>query len=189
MSLRPRSRSIRRRDSVPAPAAASVSAPVSVAGGMAGAFAELLRHNLVDVAPDHRSGPVFVQQAEGAWRLDTDAAALVARCGLKAQAIDDWLAVARLPRQGFYAGLRLTASTFSRKGKDEALDPAVTERLLRQSALMVNAAEVFGDGAAAWMTRPHPLLGGDTPLDAGSNEYGGVQVREILAAIQHGGVV
>ena len=99
------------------------------------------------------------------------------------------LQVANLPKQGFYGGLRLAPSTLSRKNKDDTLDAAVTERLVRQSELMVKAAEVFGDGAGTWMTKAHPLLEGRTPLDAASNEYGGVKVRQILNAIEHGGVV
>ena len=54
---------------------------------------------------------------------------------------------------------------------------------------MVKAAEVFGEGAGKWMTKAHPLLGGQTPIDAASNEYGGTKVRQILNAIEHGGVV
>ncbi len=161
----------------------------SVAGTMASAFIEVVEHNLVaQKGRKQRAAQIFIQH-DGAYRLDTDAAAAIAKRGLKAQVVDDWLAVAHLPRKGFYDGLRLSASTLSRKGKDEALDVAVTERLVRQSELMVKAAEVFGEGAVAWMTKPNPLLGGDTPIDAATNEYGGTQVREILNAIQHGGVV
>jgi len=164
------------------------SAPDSTAGTMASAFAALVDRNLMDRVQGAKATRIF-RQCDDAWLLDTDAAAQVARRGLKAQVVEDWLAVSHLPKKGFYDGLRLSPSTLSRKGRDQPLDAAVTERLVRQSDLMVRATEVFGDGAVAWMTKAHPLLGGLSPLDVASNEYGGTQVREILGAIQHGGVV
>jgi len=162
--------------------------PASLSGAMASAFTAVVDRNLMDRSPRSRTADIF-REHDDAWRLDTDAAAQVARRGLKAQVVEDWLAVSRLPKKGFYDGLRLSPSTLSRKGRDQPLDAAVTERLVRQSDLMVRATEVFGEGAAAWMTKAHPLLGGLSPLDVASNEYGGTQVREILNAIHHGGVV
>lgn len=153
---------------------------------LARGIAQVVQTNVADAA----GAKVHIFRTVGtSSRLDTQAAAFVAHHGLKVQAIEDWLQVANLPRQGFYGGLRLSPSTLSRKNKDDTLDAAVTERLVRQSELMVKAAEVFGDGAGTWMTKAHPLLEGRTPLDAASNEYGGVKVRQILNAIEHGGVV
>lgn len=153
---------------------------------LAKSIARVVEVNVVD-----RAGvkvQIFRMNSTGS-RLDTQAAAFVARHGLKAQVVEDWLSVANLPKQGFYGGLRLSPSTLSRKSKGDTLDPAVTERLVRQSDLMVKAAEVFGEGAGKWLTKPHPLLGGQTPIDAASNEYGGTKVRQILNAIEHGGTV
>jgi putative toxin-antitoxin system antitoxin component (TIGR02293 family) len=153
---------------------------------LARGIAEVVQTNMVDAT----GAAVHIFRMVGtSSRLDTQAAAFVAHHGLKVQAVEDWLQVANLPKQGFYGGLRLSPSTLSRKNKDDTLDAAVTERLVRQSELMVKAAEVFGDGAGRWMTKAHPLLEGCTPLDAASNEYGGVKVRQILNAIEHGGVV
>ena len=153
---------------------------------LARGIAEVVQTNMVDTT----CATVHIFRMVGSSsRLDTQAAAFVAHHGLKVQAVEDWLQVANLPKQGFYGGLRLAPSTLSRKNKDDTLDAAVTERLVRQSELMVKAAEVFGDGAGTWMTKAHPLLEGRTPLDAASNEYGGVNVRQILNAIEHGGVV
>jgi len=153
---------------------------------LADALARVVEINVVD--PAGGAFQIF-RSSEMGLRLDMQAAALVARHGLKAQVVEDWLRVAKLPKQGLYAGLRLTPSTLSRKRKGDTLDPAVTERLVRQSELMVKAAEVFGEGASKWMAKAHPLLGGQTPVDAASNEYGGARVRQILNAIEHGGVV
>ena len=50
-------------------------------------------------------------------------------------------------------------------------------------------AEVFGENGAAWMTAPHDLLGGKAPVQYATNEFGGAKVRQILNAIEYGGVV
>ena len=176
----------RRDPSTPTPAPERPGAQDSFAQTLARDIAQVVRTNVADAA----GAEVHIFRSVGSSsRLDTQAAAFVAHHGLKVQAVEDWLQVANLPKQGFYGGLRLSPSTLSRKNRGDTLDAAVTERLVRQSELMVKAAEVFGDGAGTWMTKAHPLLEGRTPLDAASNEYGGVRVRQILNAIEHGGVV
>ena len=85
--------------------------------------------------------------------------------------------------------LCVNASTLSRTRPEAPLEPGVTERLFRQSDLLVRAAEVFGEHGPIWMTKPHPLLDGKTPIEFAANEYGGEKVRAILTAIEHGGVV
>lgn len=176
----------RREAAAPAGAAEKSDSPDTFAQTLARDIAQVLQTNVADAT----GAKVHIFRTVGtSSRLDTQAAAFVAHHGLRVQAIEDWLQVANLPKQGFYGGLRLSPSTLSRKNKDDTLDAAVTERLVRQSELMVKAAEVFGDGAGTWMTKAHPLLEGRTPLDAASNEYGGIKVRQILNAIEHGGVV
>ncbi|SDZ40047.1 Predicted phosphoesterase [Variovorax sp. YR634] len=50
------------------------------------------------------------------------------------------------------------------------------------------AVQVFGSAAKAWLNKPHRLLDGQTPAVFAAG--GGLQkVKEILIAIQHGGVV
>lgn len=125
-------------------------------------------------------------------KLNTDAVARYATCGVRPSALDEWFKVSRLPRrQDLFGALSLNASTLSRARRSSAqeLDAVVTERMFRQSDLMVRAAEVFGDDGPTWMTKPHPLLDGKTPAEFATNEYGGEKVRSILAAIQYGGVV
>ena len=43
--------------------------------------------------------------------------------------------------------------------------------------------------ASRWMRQPHPLLGGETPLDCAKSSSGALRVRDILMAIKFGGVV
>ena len=51
-----------------------------------------------------------------------------------------------------------------------------------QSDLLDYANKVLDDGEK-WLSTPHPLLDGKTPAEADP-----IKVREILNAIEHGGV-
>lgn len=43
--------------------------------------------------------------------------------------------------------------------------------------------------AAAWLTQPHPMLDGKTPLDCAKSDSGAERVKDILNSIKYGGVV
>ena len=60
-----------------------------------------------------------------------------------------------------------------------------TERLARVVAL---AESIWDDPAAsrAFLNRPHPLLGGDTPLDVAQTERGARRVERLLYDVEHG---
>lgn len=121
--------------------------------------------------------------------MNRDAAAYWASRSLLATALNQWFAAIRLERKDPFISLQLVPSTRSRAGPDTKLDAAVTERMLRQSELFVRAAEVFGEDGAIWMTKPHDLLDGKSPMEYATNEFGGAKVRQILNAIEYGGVV
>jgi putative toxin-antitoxin system antitoxin component (TIGR02293 family) len=122
--------------------------------------------------------------------LNRDAAAHWASRRLPAAALDQWFMATGLEKKkDLYTALQVSPSTLSRAKPDTTLDAAVTERMLRQSELFVRAAEVFGEDGATWMTRPHDLLDGKAPVEYATNEFGGMKVRQVLNAIEYGGVV
>ncbi|HEY8610538.1 MAG TPA: MbcA/ParS/Xre antitoxin family protein [Roseomonas sp.] len=53
------------------------------------------------------------------------------------------------------------------------------------------AIEVWSDTerASHWLSRPHPLLDGRTPLSVATTEAGAQQVEAILGRLQHGSAV
>ena len=69
---------------------------------------------------------------------------------------------------------------------------AVTARSLRRMKIELKALaeEVFetADEAARWLRRPHPMLGGETPLGCAKSIYGAERVRDILLSIKYGHV-
>ena len=76
-------------------------------------------------------------------------------------------------------------ATYKRRTK---LSPSESERTERLARVIAAAEYVWGDRGAAreWLTRPHPELGGRTPLDAGLSEVGARQVEELLDRIFYG---
>jgi putative toxin-antitoxin system antitoxin component (TIGR02293 family) len=62
------------------------------------------------------------------------------------------------------------------------------EQTRRFDQVVAVAAEVWRDAARArdWLTRPHMLLGGQTPLAMAVTEGGAVRVEQILRNLQHG---
>jgi putative toxin-antitoxin system antitoxin component (TIGR02293 family) len=71
-----------------------------------------------------------------------------------------------------------------RRDRLSTLESERTERLARIAAA---AIEIFGeDDARTFMTAPHPMLRGETPLDAAATELGAREVEAILRGIEYG---
>ncbi len=135
------------------------------------------------------SARIFVDEGDE-MLFDRSLAARVASSSVPAGIVDSWFEVSQFPlKKDALNALSLHASTLSRSQADRPLDPVVTERMLRQSELLVRAAEVFGEQGSIWMTKPHPLLDDKSPAAYASNEFAAERVRSVLNAIKHGGVV
>lgn len=144
-------------------------------------FNRIVSNNVVGRRPS--ASPIFTETGR-----NDRAAAQVLDHGLNEHALDQWLAVTGLPRLQVFAALGEPQAVRAHGG-GRTLDAAVAERLLRLSELFVMARRVFGSGATVWLTRPHDLLDGKSPLLAAKSEFGGLCVRNMLLAIEHGGVV
>lgn len=78
-------------------------------------------------------------------------------------------------------------SRATRQRRDR-LRPEEGERLLRVARVVSLALEVWGDegDAGAFLTEPHALLGGATPIERATSEIGARQVEEILWGLHLG---
>lgn len=92
-------------------------------------------------------------------------------------------------------GLMTTVAPFRAFGVDMGShlpwpqDPQeVSESEIQPQDLLDLATQVFGAAARTWLNKPHRLFNGRTPA-AFAAEGGSEQVRAMLIAIQHGGVV
>lgn len=78
-----------------------------------------------------------------------------------------------------------------RASKGQALPTHTAENVLRVLELEQMANDTFESEEAAhkWLRRSHPMLDGESPLEAAKTSYGARRVKEILVAIVYGGVV
>ncbi|SDC52241.1 Protein of unknown function [Variovorax sp. CF079] len=136
---------------------------------------------------------VFVEMHEAGhhrMNFNIDLAATLAAKPVTAAAVRQWFEATGMERRkDLFLALHVHPSTLSRAGPETEMDASVTERMLRHSDLLVRAAEVFGEDGKTWLTKPHDLLGGKTPMEFAGNEFGGAKVRAMLNAIEYGGVV
>lgn len=77
------------------------------------------------------------------------------------------------------------AATFKRRTRLSAEESERTERLARIVALAESIWDNQSD-ARAFLNRPHPLLGGDTPLSVAQTELGARRVERLLYDVEHG---
>jgi putative toxin-antitoxin system antitoxin component (TIGR02293 family) len=76
-------------------------------------------------------------------------------------------------------------ATFKRRSRLSVEESQRTERLARVVAL-TEALWDDEDQARAFLNRPHPLLGEETPLDVAHSEIGARRVEQLLSDIEHG---
>ena len=77
------------------------------------------------------------------------------------------------------------AATFKRRTRLSPEESQRTERLARVVALAESIWENPAE-SRAFLNRPHPLLGGDTPLDTAQSELGARRVERLLYDVEHG---
>ena len=72
--------------------------------------------------------------------------------------------------------------------RTEQLSPLESERTERVARLFVHARRALGTEAEAraFMTTPHPLLDGRTPIDAARTDLGARRTEQILNALEYG---
>jgi putative toxin-antitoxin system antitoxin component (TIGR02293 family) len=88
--------------------------------------------------------------------------------------------------------LDLDRTTVSRRAaKDQLLPLHSAEGVLRLLELDEMASDTFESeaDAANWLRRPHPMLDGESPLQATKTSYGAQRAKDILVAVKYGGVV
>lgn len=86
--------------------------------------------------------------------------------------------------------LEIDRGTVKRRAdKNQALPTHSAEGVLRLLELEAIAIDTFESQADAhgWLRKPHPLLGGESPLEAAKTGFGAQRVKEILIATKYGG--
>lgn len=116
----------------------------------------------------------------------------IVRRGIPARALDAVSRYLGLPKSALAEFIDLDRSTASRlAAKDQPLPAHAAEAILRLLELHDLAGEVFAseEDAAGWLRTAHPLLDGESPLQAARTSFGAQDARNLLLALQYGGVV
>jgi putative toxin-antitoxin system antitoxin component (TIGR02293 family) len=120
--------------------------------------------------------------------LDSDV-----RRGLPVGTLDRFSRLISPDNPGFRYALVPKATLARRmKATDARLSPEESDRIVRLAGIwqMALACWKTPDAARAFLTRPHMLLDGRTPLDvAAGSEVGAGEVERILGALIHGSPV
>jgi putative toxin-antitoxin system antitoxin component (TIGR02293 family) len=76
-------------------------------------------------------------------------------------------------------------ATFKRRR--DRLSVVESERTERVARIAAMAFDVWGEeDGRAFLSNPHPMLGGETPLEAAATDLGAREVEAILQAIEYG---
>jgi putative toxin-antitoxin system antitoxin component (TIGR02293 family) len=93
-----------------------------------------------------------------------------------------------MPFEQLAAKLSISRSTLQRRKAAGRLSPDESDKVVRYSRLLQQAADYFGDieKARAWLKHPQYGLGGAVPLDYARTEAGAREVENLLGRIEYG---
>jgi putative toxin-antitoxin system antitoxin component (TIGR02293 family) len=93
-----------------------------------------------------------------------------------------------LPFEQLAAKLSISRSTLQRRKAAGRLSPDESDKVIRYSRLVRQAADFFGDieKARAWLKHPQYGLGGAVPLDYARTEAGAREVEDLLGRMKYG---
>jgi putative toxin-antitoxin system antitoxin component (TIGR02293 family) len=93
-----------------------------------------------------------------------------------------------LPFEQLAAKLAISRSTLQRRKAAGRLSPDESDKVIRYSRLVRQAADFFGDieKARAWLKHPQYGLGGAVPLDYARTEAGAHEVENLLGRMKYG---
>ena len=93
-----------------------------------------------------------------------------------------------MPLEQLAGKLLISRSTLQRRKAAGRLSPDESDKVVRFSRLLTQAAELFGniDKARAWLKHPQRGLGGAIPLDYAETEIGAREVEKLLGRIDYG---
>lgn len=124
--------------------------------------------------------------------INNDVAYEILKRGISSRVIGPLSEFLDLGRGVVAKHLGMNRSTVNRMvQKDQLLPTHAAESVLRLLELDQMATDIFASEkeASMWLRQPHPMLDGDTPLDAAETSVGTARVKDILLSIKFGGVV
>lgn len=156
---------------------------------MARAVSTLLAPAMRAIALDLTDAPFDTLDGARLLGLDADDPAgltRAVRAGLPAPAFDALRDALGLPAPALADALGIAPRTLARRRTAGRLAPDESDRLLRAARLAEMAAVALGDveSGATWMTEPHALFDGETPLRYSDTAPGARAVEDALYAVE-----
>lgn len=124
--------------------------------------------------------------------LSSENAYLLARSGMPARLVEPISARLGMTKGDLATFMGVDRSTTTRlKASDKSLSMHASESVLRLIEMQELAEEVFGtaEKAHTWLHKPHSLFNDEAPYTVAASAYGAQRVKQVLVAIQYGGVV
>ena len=92
-----------------------------------------------------------------------------------------------LPLEELATTLAISRSTLQRRKATGRLTPQESDKVVRFSRLLKQAADLFGsiERGRAWLKFPQRGLGGAVPLDYAQTEVGALEVERLLGRIDY----
>ena len=142
-------------------------------------------------AKPRRGERLFVPDKDG-YVVSNDAAARAIDEGLRATIVGKILDAVSVEKGKVLGAIGIDDATLRRRvAQRTTLDEGEAAGAIRVIELTTLATETFGtaEKASLWLSKPHPLLRGKSPMEIATNEYGVGKVKSMLFAIRYGGVV
>lgn len=108
--------------------------------------------------------------------------------GLRFSELETLQSSLHMPFEQLAAKLAISRSTLQRRKAAGRLSPDESDKIIRYSRLVRQAADFFGDieKARAWLKHPQYGLGGAVPLDYATTEAGAREVENLLGRMEYG---
>lgn len=148
--------------------------------------------NYIVDSPQDAAGRVRVQAHGKLLALNSSSAWRIVKKGISSKAIGPLSEYLGVGKGQVVDYLDLDRTTVSRRAaKDQLLPMHSAEGVLRLLELDEMASDTFAseEEAANWLRRPHPMLDGESPLQATKTSFGAQRAKDILVAVKYGGVV
>jgi putative toxin-antitoxin system antitoxin component (TIGR02293 family) len=124
------------------------------------------------------------------YRMAHDVAEHLVQAGMDPDYLGEFAALSGLDARDVLDFTGIDRTTVSRRKASGATLPQDTAvKALQVTDLVTQATEVFGTPAlaSAWLTKPHPLLDGQTPLRRARTPWGLSKVQGLLVPLRYGG--
>ena len=148
--------------------------------------------NYLASSQDEDDGPIkirIVPLRDGSVRLGSGAAYMIVKRGVPSKSVEPLGQFLGIGKNELAKVLDLDRGTPARlAAQNKPLPSHAGEGVVRLLELESLASDVFesDDDAADWLRKPHPMLDGDSPIEAAGSSFGTQRVKDILLAIKYG---